>query len=791
MNFSAIKQIIRHLIRRKYYSGISILSLGIGLGCAVLMATYIIHEFSFDKYHTNSARLYRVIDGNKTATAYAMGEAFEKDIPEIESVCRIYPGVDLKVKQGTQFLEEKDAVFADKTFNEYFDVKIINGNPDNQLSDPSSLLISKRIAKKYFKDQNPVGETMEIALGGDIYHFNVSGVFENFPSYSSLQVNFIGKIDVAFKLLWDIEYDIGFSDTRPEIDYRNEWIRNEFTTFLLLKKGMDKENVEGKCTQVCLSHRKENPEKGITLQPISNMYLHSDNLELTSTFSTNQLSSLKIFMAIGLLILIIAIINFILISNADNNISVTEIACRKVNGATRKQIIFESLFKSVLVAFISLIPAFIVVWLTIPVFNNLFQKDLSISLFFKWQYILSLLSITLLTGISAGLYLGLFVSRVSPGKLFNNNYLPFRKRVILRGGLVIVQFVIFILLVSSFLIMHEQYNYSLHMDMGLNSENTLIINLQNDEVINQAEYIKNQVLANPNVKECIPNSFMVPPVESILVFSYKDEQGNSQGQPALVFGPGLIEMLGIKLLEGRTFNASDEGFGRKFIINKAAAEKYHVGAGEKIHGFDVIGIVNNFHFQSLHSPVQPVFIALQKSRFPSLLIKTNGNNSEVLNYVRKTIEKLSPEYILEYELLQDRIAHFYDKEEKQTGTIGFFSAIAMILSVMGMLGFVALNLVKRTKEIGIRKINGAKTTELVGMLWKEYSVWVSIAFIIAIPFAWYAMQKWLENFAYRISVDWWIFLLTGSLALITVLLTITYQTFRAAIKNPIKSLRYE
>jgi putative ABC transport system permease protein len=789
MNLNTLKQIIRHLIRRRYYSGISILSLGIGLGCAILMATYIIHEFSFDSYHRNSARIYRLIDGDKTGTPYAMGEAFEKEVPEIEKICRVYTALKIKVKPENEFFDEDKIVLADNSIYDFFDVQIINGN--EKLSEPNSIMISQRLAKKYFSDNNPIDKYLETVIGGKNFNLKITGVFKNFPSNSSLQTNIIGNINIAFKLLWDIEYSIGFSDKKPDIDYNNVWIRNEFTTFLLLKEKVEKLDVERKCTQLCLKHREENPTKGITLQSMSQMYLHSGNLELTNSFAINQLSSLKIFTGIGLLILLIAIINFILISNADTNNSIQEIACRKVNGAKRSQIIFESLFKSVMVAFISLIPAIILVWISIPIFNSLFQKELSIGLLFKWQYILALVLITLMAGISAGLYLGLFISRVSPGKLFNNNYLPFKRRGILKGFLVTIQFVVFILLTICFLTMQKQYKYSLNKDIGLNPKNILVIKLQNDEMIEKAEFIKNKIIANSNVVNCIPGSFMVPPVESILMFSYKGEDGKPKNQIALVFGPGLIEMTGIKLLEGRTFNANDESFGGKFIINKAASEKFKVGAGGKIDQFNIIGVVDNFHFQSLHSSVEPVFIAVQTTRFPCLLIKTNGNNKDVIEFTQEVFNEISPGYLMEFELLEDRITKFYSKEEKQIGTIGFFSAVAMALSIMGLLGFVALNMVKRTKEIGIRKINGANTFKIIGMMCREYIAWISIAFVIASPIAWYAMHKWLENFAYKTTLSWWIFAVAGLMALGIALLTVSLQTWRAARQNPVESLRYE
>ncbi|MCF8358094.1 MAG: ABC transporter permease [Prolixibacteraceae bacterium] len=623
-------------------------------------------------------------------------------------------------------------------------------------------------------------------------NYQISGVFDNFPSYSTIQSDFISNIDNAFSLMTDLTYMVGMSDSKNEVDYLQSWDHNEFSTFVLLHSNSNAASVEEKMEQIALKHREENPEKGIWLQPISKMYLHSGELNGTDSFLSNQLASLKIFMGIAFLILLVAIINFILISNSDNNLSINEIACRKVNGASKKQILFDSIFKSVSIAFISLIPSMLFVWIMMPLFNNLFQKDLSLSLFMQWPYITALIIVTLITGISAGLYLGLFVSSVNPAALFQKRIMKRGKYAILNGSLVIVQFIVFILLSSSFLLMYKQYKYSLNKDLGLSISNLIAININNNEMMNQAEYLKNQIQSNPNVIDCRPTSFTIPPSDNFLNFSYRDpETDKAKEQEALVVGRGIIEMLNIPVVEGRTFNETDQGFAENFILNEAAAKKYNVKVGDKVGPFDVIGIVKNFHFHSLHRPVEPVFIALQAKNYPYLLVKTNGRNNEVIEYIRGVCQEISPGYFMEYEVMEDRNANFYKKEEKQMGTIGFFSIIALVVSTMGLIGFVSLNLVKKTKEIGIRKINGATITELIRAHNTQYLGWILIAFVISTPVAYYGISKWLENFAYKTALSWWVFGLTGLLAIAIAMLTVSLQSWKAATRNPVEALRYE
>jgi len=793
MNITNIKQIIRSLIKRKLYTTINVIGLGIGLGCAILMATYIIHEFSYDRHYSDANRIFRVIDGKDVGTYYAMGEAFIKDVPEIEEVCRIFPVNNIRIKKDRRYQKEELLVLADPTVINFLDIKLIHGKKTNQLLEPGSIVISKSMAEKYFPGENAIGKEIEMAISQKIHLYQVSGVFKDLPSYSSLQTHFIGNIDNAFDLLWDFTYTLGFKKEKEIKNYKELWEQNGFVTFVKLNENSNARQVEEKCSNVCLNYRDSNKEEGgISLQPISQMYLHSDELEESGIFLTNRFESLKIFMGIGILILLVAIINFILISNADNNLSISEIACRKVNGASKRQIIFNSLFKSVLIAFISLVPAIVFVWLMIPVFNNLFDKSLHLALFLKWQYILSLVMITFLTGISAGLYLGLFVSNVNPASLFQKRMVEKGQLKMFKGSLVIVQFVVFILLSSCFLLMMKQYKYSLSKDLGLDTKNILAIDMNEESMVKNIDYIKNRVLSNPNVIDCVPTSFTSPPCDNTVVFSYRNsETGKIDQFEALVFGKGVIEMMDITILEGRTFNNTDGGFAEKFIINQKAAEKYDVKAGEKLDDFNIVGVVGDFHFHSLHEPIKPVFIAMQAENFHYMLIKTNGKNKIVADYTRNICHEIMPGFYMDYELLDDRITEFYKEEEKQMGTIGFFAGIALALSVLGLLGFVTLSLVKKTKDIGVRKINGANIKELIGLINLQYVKWIITAFIIACPIAYYAMGKWLEGFAYTTSMSWWVFGLAGIAALIFALVTVSLQSWRAANRNPVEALRYE
>lgn len=420
MKLLDVKYIIRQLLRKKYYTLLNLLGLGVGLGCAMLMAVYLIHEFSFDKFHTNAPELYRVIDGKNCKTPYAMGNAFKKEVPGIKNVLHIYSFDEVTVLQKEEPFTEKNMILADSSILSTLDFEIISGNKNQLLSQKNEIIISEKLARKYFSNESPVGKFIRIRLMSRDIDYIVTGVFKDLPSYSSLQTGLIANIHYAFDLLWDIEFSLGFAKEKANIDYEHDWKKDEFSTFIQLNPNANVEEISQKCSQISMQHQDENHKESIYLQPFTKMYLYSGEFNHNDTFKVNQLSSLKIFMAIGLLILFVACINFILISNADTGKSAVEIACRKVNGASRLQIVYIALLKTCLVAIISLIPALVFVNTALPVFNNLFQKELDIELLLKWQYLLTILSITLITGIAAGIYLGIYVSSISPARLIQN-----------------------------------------------------------------------------------------------------------------------------------------------------------------------------------------------------------------------------------------------------------------------------------------------------------------------------------------------------------------------------------
>ncbi|MDA3891014.1 MAG: ABC transporter permease [Salinivirgaceae bacterium] len=791
-----LRIVLRSIYKNKLFSFINILGLGIGLGSVILLATFLIHEFSFDRYHSKSNQIYRVVDGKNCKTYYAMGEAFTNDIPEIEKVCRITNLSDVYtviLNRDNESYQINTFMSVDPSLFDILDIKMIQGSEVSSHFTPSVVYISDRMAKKYFGNTNSVGHNLEFYIANTKQTLQVAGVYKYMPTNSSFQTDFICHISLAMSQFADLEFSLGLRDEKRSIDYYTDWEHcNEFTTIALLNKKANITDIEKKCSDIYLKYRNDLKDGGIHLQPYHEMYLQSAGLENVKTLKVSRFESLRIFLSIGILILLVACLNYILISSSELKHSFTEIACRKVNGASGRQIVYLVLLKSFIISIASLIPAFIFVKLSMPFFNSYFQKELDFSLFFEWQYIVAMLLITTITAVFAGLYLSIMAVRTNPSGLLQNKAQSSTGSKYFNNALLVVQFVVFIMLLSCMLLMKKQMNYSLNKDMGFKSGNLMVVNLGTERIKKQYQAIINQVQKNPHVLECQPTTDFLPPNENILLASFKDETtGKALNQEAIFIAVGNLELLNIPIIEGESFTESNAENRSNILINEAAVKKYEIKSGDNLFHFNVLGVLKNFHNKSIHEPIRPLFILAQTARFTNLLIKTDGNNTQVADQIRKIIQVIEPGYYFESELLSDRISEFYKTDKQHTEIISFFSFIALVLSFMGLYGFVTLKLSNQIKEIGIRKINGARVSQIITMLNKDYIIWVGIAFIIATPLSYFAINKWLQNFAYKTSLSWWVFILAGCIALAIALLTVSWQTFRAARKNPVEALRYE
>jgi putative ABC transport system permease protein len=791
MSWNAITQIFRLIKSNKLTSFINIFGLGIGLGCTILMATYIIHEFSFDSYHKNSDKIYRVVIEKDCSIPYAMGETIGNEISGFEKIFRIYSVWNTRVKSGEDYNKEDGFILADQEIFSVLDIPIVLGKAQNLLQAPSSLVISDRVAHKYFGNENPLGNSLEVNVSGRKVNFNITGVFKRFPSYSSIQADWIGNIAEAFPIMTNASDIFGKLSTEDAKNIRQNWDKTGFQTFALTSGQINIKEASRKCTAIYQSH-KPNDKREVYLQPFKQMYLHSENVYSTSPLKTSQLDTIKIYATIATLILLIACINYILLSIADAKKQLKEVACRKVNGASSFQIQKKFLLQSVFISFLSLIPALFFVALIIPLFNQLYDKNLSMQLFLQPPYLMMLAVFILVTGLLAGAYISFYASRLNPLSLLSPVSVKSKSSGAGNGILIAVQFIVFIFLFSSTLVMEKQLLFSKNGNPGFDVNNVLIFRLDNKEAQNHFSAIKSIVEKNPHVIN-VAGSHTTPPTQSFMQLTVDNGDKGKIDEEGLFVCDGLISLLKIPIVEGYDYSPEkpqDKAGG--LIINQTAAKKYKVRAGELLSGYFVRAVVADFHAHSLHRFINPLMLLhVDDKDATELVVRTDGNNKQVVDDLNTIWKDMAPSTFLEYELLSDRIAGFYAKEEKQAKSVMFFTFMAIFLSIMGLFGYVSLVLIQRTKEIGIRKVSGARVSEVMAMLNRDFVKWVAIAFLIATPIAYYAMNKWLESFAYKTDLSWWIFALAGLLALGIALLTVSWQSWKAATRNPVEALRYE
>ncbi len=788
MIITNLKISIRGIFKNKTQSVISIFGLGIGLGCVFLLALLYIHENSFDRYMPNHQQLYRVIRGTDCRTSFPLAKIAKDEIPLIDGYFRFYQTQELEIKnKNNEIFKDERLACADASVFDCLGIRFIVGMP---ASSKMEIAISESMAQKYFSTANPTGQTIQIRLSDQFIPLTVSGVFRNFPSTSSLNPNFIADMEFTDEVLGKNKQLLGQYGDGSD-GFRSNWDYCTISTYLLLnKKANTNEVIERLQKYNELVEDKNRKQLAYNLQPISDIYLKSGDMLGNLFTRQGDANELKYYVGIAILILVIAIFNYIFLTKAKTETRLKEIGSKKALGATRNSLRKQILLESNLMSFLSLAPAFFVVALGIPFINSTLSRTLDLSVFSMWQVWLLFVVVLFLTGTFSGLLTGINISRVSPVLLLQGKTTLKPRYNRWSNSFLSLHFAIFILLISGVLTLKKQINFALNNFQSIDTKNIVICELNSSELSSQFNVIKNEIDKIPGVLKTAGSSF-IPPFNYFLPvkLQYEEEKIAFDG---LIMGEGMIELLDLELIEGEPFG-DYKTERREMIFNESAALKYNLKAGELFNGFYVKGIVKDFNGHSLHRLIQPMVILQQHPQKMGLFaIKTDGKNDAAITMaIHKLFKQISPNKIVTTYSLTDQISQFYTHEQNQAKLISAFSLLAIVLSIMGLLGMTLNTIARKTKEIGIRKVNGAKISEVLGMLNLIFLKWVMVAIIIAIPVTYYAMNKWLENFAYKTTLSWWIFVLAGVLALVIALLTVSWQSWRAATRNPVEALRYE
>jgi len=804
-----LKIAYRNLVKYKFISFINIFGLTVGLACCMLILTYILNELSYDKYQPNADRVYRVtrtflnpqtksVSLTLSTISPPFAPLLKNDFGEIEDITRTLTNGTTPMKYEEKMFNEENVMFADDHFFNFFKANVVKGDPKRALTDPYTVMMTEEIAKKYFGNDEPMNKMIRINLG-NYFDFKVTGVYKTFPS----NTHFHPDIMLSFNTLNDtLIYGAE--------NLRTNWSNNSFFTYIRLPNHYNPKKLEAQFPAFVDKHMGDEyttikPSQGtyLGLQKLTDIHLlsHTDY----EAEENGDIKRVYIFSAIALFILLIACINYMNLSTSRSTLRAKEIGIRKVAGAERKEIVFQFLSESILVSYVSLILAIALTWLTLPWLNKISGQHLTIDILLKWQIIVPLLLIPFVVGIISGIYPALFMSSFQPIKVLKG-FLKAGGGISFRKVLVTLQFAISIILIIATGIVFWQMRYMQNKILGFDKEH--IITLPYSPQLNDRyEAFRNELLTNSNIKN-VGRSSRIPTGRLLDANGARMESADTLApvNADIKFVSAdydFVSTYGIKVIAGRGFSRDYSLDTSAFLINEAAAKvlgfKNSEDAIGKNFGYGsrrgkLIGVFNDFHFESLHQKITPLVLLVPRraGSYGRISIKISGSNiPAALDRIETTWKNFLPDTPYQYTFLDENFTRLYEAEQQQKTLLIIFASLAIFIACLGLFGLSAFAIMQRLKEIGIRKVLGADTSTIVALLSKDFLKLVAFAAIPAFVVSWYFMNKWLEDFAYRISMPWWMFLTAGILAAVIALITISFQAIKAALTNPVKSLRTE
>jgi len=783
--------IFRILSRNKLNLVLNLIGLTLGLSASFIVLNYVLTEAGFDKFHEHKNRIYRILtekpDVNWTEpkTSYILTKYITDYIPEVEKVTSIGYLPYAQIKNGDEF--ERAGIFRTAT-NEIFEIftfKFIEGNPAEALIDPFSVTISKDIADQYFPGESAVGKTIELNNRGNLYTLIVTGVYENIPKLSSIKADFIGHIELSFR---------EFAREEWSKDIRTAWYLDFFRTFVLLNSDTKPEVVEEKFRVIESDFMGDKVNFIRSLQKLGDMYLHSGHL--MNAGLRGSLTNLYIFSAIGFVILLIACFNYIILSIGQSTLRTKEIGIRKVTGATKNSIIRQILGESVSVSILSMPLAMVVVHFALPKMNQLFRTGMEINYGENLSLLLLFIILTLIVGIGSGSYISFYLAKYDPVHVFKNKIGAGKSKALFQKVLITIQIFFFVCLFSGSQIIFKQISLGKKADLGFNYTNLAHMEISRRAIVNNYLIFKQELLRNPDIL-FVSGGNVIPPNNSRMVtpVPLKEDPEQKVNLEGMGVDFDFFKILELSIIEGREFSRDFPTDSGKFIINETAVKMLGLKnpVGEILMGEEIIGVVRDFQVHSIHEGITPLEIQISKPKYISeYLIKyREGRFSEVSEYCKNVLSKMAPDSYLDFQPFEDRLGDMYSKE-KRLGRIAFlFGSIAIVIAILGLFGHSLFVARQQTREIGIRKIHGALTRDILRFYGSSFIKTTIVANILACPIVIFVMQKWLQNFTYQASIGIVIFMLSFLVSLIVVVVTIISQSLNAANVNPAKTLRYE
>ena len=789
-----VKVSFRHLKSDKTNTFISISGLILGLGIVAVVLVFVLNEMSYDSSFANNDRIYRVLNFNENDnntwanTPFIIGETVKDKFAEVESFVHQYNIENIEIQKNNEYIPEPEMICTESAFFNIFGIEILQGSLADFDETEGEILLSKKLSKKYFGSENPIGQVLNIRYKGNEVQMEVAAVYKDFPQNTSIKASLIASIDFGVKHLANNLITNGVGPSESE--FRQAWQGQFFTNYLLMRSGVNINVFESKLQQLGKEFSYEDNKFQLSLQALSDIYFGSEKIVDNNRIEQGNLSMLLILAFIGILILIIASINYLNLASAKAMTQVKNFAVRKVCGAPQKSIVRQMIFESTLVSILALPFAILVAWAALPFLSEMLGKTYSIEMSNKILLSLLILAlITITTGVLSGGLVSFKSARFGLVNVLKGNKTDAGKKHYVRKGMVIFQIAIFISLIASMMLVQKQVHYAFNKDLGFAKEGLVRVPLGDHNM----ELFKQEILKNPNVMNASGTLWM-PPSEnkmyvSIPKVSNHDEMVKVNG---LFVDYGFAETMGMKIIMGSDFDKEKNNKG--VLVNESAVKTLGLTdiIGEKTAFGNVVGVVSDFNMYSLHEAITPMIIGLNPGMSQNIAIRLRTENlPETIDFLKKTWANTGGTSTFTFDFTNDILNDIYDSDIRFSKTIGLLAVIAILIASLGLFGLSLLMSKQRIKEIGVRKINGARVSEILAMLNKDFVKWVAIAFVVATPISYYAMNKWLENFAYKTNLSWWIFALAGVLALGIALLTVSWQSWRAATRNPVEALRYE
>jgi putative ABC transport system permease protein len=767
-----LKTFIKHLFKNKLYTVVTVVGFSVSLMFVVLLSIYLKNEYSVNDFHVNKDRIYRLRNERTDGFPPPMGQVLQDKYPEIESYTRIFENnniIDNKSGNSMMF----HFLMADSTFFSIFSYPLLQGNPSDALKTKNSIVLTSEFAHKLFGDGPALGKEVMLATRVSC---TVTGIVDNIEKNSSFK-----KIDaiVNFRCL---------ADLWGSSDFMNSYGNSSFGLYLLAKPNTD---LPSKAPQMLEQFKKDfwlyqnNRSKEVIVEPLLEVYFSKIGGQ---GLRQNSITLLMVLMAIVISILGLAIINYMNLTIAQSGLRVKETAIKKLVGSSRRMLIHQYITESVLLCSLSFVLAIILSLAGQTIFNQLFSSQINLADEFNLKVISFSLSAVLGLGILSGIVPALIITRLNAVEVIKGSFRRKSKGVYSKV-LIGFQYTVVIVLIMSTLLISKQTNFIQKYDLGFNSKNILKMDFMIDR--KQKEGLKDQLMTIPGVKNVSYVMGCPDDGGNNMSFTYHEKPVSFQ---QFVVDSSFFTMMGIHVQStGVAYSQNGMWLNRTAVktLELDPLPKSFKTYGQEI---PVLGVIDDFNFQPLYRPVGDLMVGqLSDNAWPwSILVQIDGSNLvNTVDEVKTTYSKFSGGVPFNYAFMDDTIGSWYEKEVRTNKIVGYFTFLTILIAVMGIFAMSVFYLQQKVKEIGIRKVNGAKVSEVISMLNFDFIVWVVIAFIVALPIAWFIMNKWLQNFAYKTEISWWIFALSGTIALGIALLTVSWQSWRAATRNPVEALRYE